>query len=289
MLISLVICTQNRCSTLRTCLEYVLRLQSPGEWELIVVNNGSTDATSEVLASFADKAPFRIVLVYEPKSGLGRARNAGIAKATGEIVAFTDDDCYVSPDFLSRILEVFEDEKIGFMGGRVLLYDETDAPITIRPETGIRWIEPYSFIRGELVGANMAARRSLIEKIGGFDPELGAGTPFPCEDVEFLARASHTGVMGIYHPGSLVLHHHGRKPGKDDLARLKTYDYGRGAYYAKFILNPQTRIMLLKRWYWHARNEFPGLHYGTIFRELSGAVHYLLARLWQQGFRGSSS
>ena len=288
MLISLVICTQNRCSTLRTCLEYVLRLQSPGEWELIVVNNGSTDATSEVLASFADRAPFRVVLVNEPKSGLGRARNAGIAKASGEIVAFTDDDCYVSPDFLSRILEVFKDEKIAFMGGRVLLYDETDAPITILPETKIRWIEPYSFIRGELVGANMAARRSLIEKIGSFDPEFGAGTPFPCEDVEFLARASHTGAMGIYHPGPLVLHHHGRKPGKD-LARLKTYDYGRGAYYAKFILNPQTRIMLLKRWYWHARNEFPGLNYGTIFRELSGAIHYLLARLWQEGFRGSSS
>jgi len=83
MLISLVICTQNRCSTLRTCLEYVLRLQLSGEWELVVVDNGSTDATSEVLASFADRAPFRVVLVNEPKSGLGRARNAGIAKASG--------------------------------------------------------------------------------------------------------------------------------------------------------------------------------------------------------------
>src|SRR5262249_47677192 len=153
----------NRYPVLRTCLEHVERLQSPGEWELILVDNGSTDRTSDLLHSFAEKAPFRVTLVYEPRPGLGRARNAGIARASGEIIAFTDDDCYVRPDFLIRILEVFQDEGVGFMGGRILLYDESDAPITIRPETELRVIEPYTFIRGELVGANMAARRSLID------------------------------------------------------------------------------------------------------------------------------
>lgn len=286
MLISLIICTKNRCAALRTCLEYVARLEFEGEWELIVVDNGSTDGTSDLLKRFAEKARFPVVLVYEPKPGLGRARNVGIVNATGEILAFTDDDCYVSPDFLARTLEVFKDDRIGFMGGRVLLYDESDAPVTIKTETEIRWIAPYSFIRGELVGANMAARRSLVEKVGRFDAQLGAGTPFPCEDVEFLARASHVGALGVYHPGPLVLHHHGRKRGEDS-ARLRIYDYGRGAYYAKFILNPQTRIMLLKRWYWNARREFPSLHYGTILRQTAGAIHYLFFKLFQ--YRKNSS
>jgi len=108
-----------------------------------------------------------MVVVREPKSGLGRARNAGIAKASGEILAFTDDDCYVSPDFLKQIVKVFQDERIGYMGGRVLLYDKTDTPQTIRTETQIRIIEPHSYVRpGELQGANMAARSSLISEIG---------------------------------------------------------------------------------------------------------------------------
>src|SRR5215469_8201036 len=98
MLISLVVCTRDRCSSLRTCLEYIRRLESPGEWELIVVDNGSNDGTAELVRDFAEGASFRVVLVYEPKRGLGRARNAGIARATGEIIAFTDDDCYVSRD-----------------------------------------------------------------------------------------------------------------------------------------------------------------------------------------------
>src|SRR5215469_9920321 len=282
MLISLVICTRNRYSSLRNCLEYIQRLESPGEWELVVVDNGSTDGTADFLKGFVEKASFRVVLAYEPKSGLGRARNTGIAKATGEIIAFTDDDCYVSPDFLIRILEVFKDQRFGFMGGRILLYDETDAPITIRPQTDIRIIKPHSFIfTGELQGANMAARRSLLEEISGFDPDLGAGTPFACEDVDFQARASQSGATGIYHPGPLLWHHHGRKRGKDFIKLTKRYDYARGAYYAKFILKAPTRTLFLKNWYWLMANNFHRRKFATIFREIAGAIRYTLSQVWK--------
>jgi GT2 family glycosyltransferase len=282
MLISLIVCTRNRSSSLRACLEYIGRLESAGEWELVIVDNGSSDGTPKLLKSFSEQAPFRVVVVEEPRNGLGRARNAGIAAATGEILAFTDDDCYVSPDFLKQTLEVFKDQRIEYVGGRVLLYDPTDLPETIRTETKIRLIEPHSFIRaGELQGANMAVRKSLVAEIGAFDPEFGAGSRFCSgEDVDFQARASASGAMGIYHPGPLVWHHHGRKPGKRYQKLMRGYHYGRGAYYSKFILNPGTRTLFLKNWYWEARNQIRDGKPDAILREIAGAFHYVLTRVW---------
>jgi glycosyltransferase involved in cell wall biosynthesis len=285
VLISLIICTRNRCSSLRTCLEYVRRLESPGDWELIIVDNGSTDRTGDVLKTFVENIPFGVRLVFEPKPGLGRARNTGVAKATGEIIAFTDDDCYVSSDFLIRILDVFRDTRIGFMGGRILLYDETDVPQTIRPETEVRLIPPRSFVRpGQLQGANMAARRSLVTVVGGFDPEFGAGSTFrSCEETDFQARASQAGATGIYHPGPLVWHHHGRKPGKDYKNLMNGYYYGCGAYYAKFLLNRQTRARFLKNWYWSARSRLRDREPLAFLRELAGASAYILHKLRRLG------
>jgi GT2 family glycosyltransferase len=282
MLISLIVCTRNRTSSLDACLEHIGHLESPGAWELVIVDNGSSDGTANLLMDFAEQAPFRVVVVEEPRCGLGRARNAGIAAATGEILAFTDDDCYVSPDFLKQILEVFKDQRIGYMGGRVLLYDPTDLPETIRTETKIRLIEAHSFIRaGELQGANMAVRKSLVAKIGAFDPEFGAGSRFCSgEDADFQARASASGATGIYHPGPLVWHHHGRKPGKRYEKLMRGYHYGRGAYYAKFILNPRTRTLFLKNWYWEVRSQIRDGKPAAILREIAGAFGYALTRVW---------
>jgi GT2 family glycosyltransferase len=285
VLISLIVCTRNRCSSLRACLDYLRRLQSPGDWELIIVDNASTDRTGDLLKTFVENIPFGVRLVFEAKPGLGRARNAGVAEASGEIIAFTDDDCYVSSDFLIRILEVFRDAKIGFMGGRILLYDETDVPQTIRPETEVALIPPQSFVRpGQLQGANMAARRSLVTEVGGFDPDFGAGSTFrSCEETDFQARASQAGATGIYHPGPLVWHHHGRKRGEDYKKLMNAYYYGCGAYYAKFILNPQTRAQFLKNWYWSARNRLRDHEPLAILKELAGASAYILLKLRRLG------
>jgi glycosyltransferase involved in cell wall biosynthesis len=284
VLISLVICTRNRCSALGACLECIERLESPGEWELVVVDNGSTDGTADLLRSFAERSSLRVVLVSEPKPGLGRARNAGIAKATGQIIAFTDDDCYVSSDFLIKTLEIFKDERIDFMGGRILLYDRTDIPITIRPDSEMQLIGPHSFIQaGELQGANMAVRRSLLRRIGGFDPKFGKGSQFKGgEDMDLQARASQNGATGMYHPGPLVWHHHRRKSREDYNSVMKEYGHCRGAYYAKFILNPQTRTLFLKNWYrWTKGNLRDGQFLG-ILHEIAGAAHYILVHLFER-------
>jgi glycosyltransferase involved in cell wall biosynthesis len=289
MLISLVICTRNRAVSLQRCFDYVRQLQSPGAWELVVVDNGSTDETPRLIKEFAASVSFPVLAVTEPRPGLGHARNAGIAQASGDIVAFTDDDCYVDAAFLVEMVSVFKQEEIGFMGGRVLLYDQTDAPDTIRTETREYQIAPYSIIRaGWLLGANMAFRRSVLAQIGVFDPAFGAGGRFrSCEEAELQTRASLNGATGLYHPGPLVWHHHGRKSTAARNKLVRNYDYGRGAYYAKLLLERETRIRFLRSWYWWAAGNFRDRMYGTVFRDISGTLvrgglYYTWLRIWSR-------
>src|SRR4051794_36185516 len=106
-MISLIISTRDRRSSLTGCLDRVSQLDRPPDgWELVVVDNGSVDGTARWLESLRN-ARKGLIVVEEPEPGLARARNAGIAASSGEILAFTDDDCYVSPDFLVRIEERF--------------------------------------------------------------------------------------------------------------------------------------------------------------------------------------
>lgn len=278
MKISLIICTRNRAEQLRRCLASVERLTCRHTWELIIVDNGSSDGTAGVVREFASTVDFDVNLVHEPRPGLGRAHNAGVAIAGGEIIAFTDDDCYTEPDFLEQIVKVFEDPAISYMGGRILLYDATDARCSIRTDTHVTRIPPGSFIpTGLIQGANMAARRSVIDSLGGFDPMLGPGTAFNCEDVDFVARASAAGFAGGYFPGPVVYHHHGRKPGKtiDDL--MQTYTFGGGAYYAKFLLHGSTRGLHARHWWWRAKSQ----SIRVTAMEIRGAVHYTCLRAWQ--------
>jgi glycosyltransferase involved in cell wall biosynthesis len=273
--ISLIICTRNRCQSLALCLEHVRRLQMPPGGEVIVVDNGSTDGTAEVLRRFAGVACFPVSVIYEPVPGLGGARNAGLAWARGRVIAFTDDDCYVRPDFLLQVLDVFQDPHLGYAGGRILLFDPTDDVITTKPDAEGFALAPHSFLPpGILHGANMAVRREVVSAIGGFDSRLGAGTAFPGEDIDYLARASNSGWAGGYFPGPVVYHHHGRKPGRDALELRKRYDHGRGAYFTRFVWNRSTRSLYLKHWLWAVRTHLRNGRLTMLWRELRGAIHF---------------
>src|ERR1700758_3612475 len=101
--ISLIICTRDRCAQLVPCLEAIRSIEFKGFWELIIVDNGSHDRTKGVVQEFADTASLPVIYPFEPAPGLGNARNAGVRIAHGAIVAFTDDDCYPAPDFLTCV------------------------------------------------------------------------------------------------------------------------------------------------------------------------------------------
>ena len=283
--VSLVICTRNRADKLSNCLEYIAKQTPTCSWELVIVDNGSSDATSAIISSYATKVPFATKELFEGTTGKSYALNRGWQAAAGEIIAFTDDDCYVSPEYIDRVKETFKDvPTIGFAGGRVDLFDPDDYPVTIMTSEERELFAPSTIISpGRLHGANMMFRRSVLEEIGGFDPDFGPGTSFVCEDLDVQARASLAGWSGLYTPDVIVAHHHGRKKG-DIPGLMRSYSLGLGAHLAKLALVSETRSIVLpwvlRSFYWSARKvgrEYLGAH--KFIWQIRGAANYLTLRL----------
>jgi len=281
MRLSLIICTRNRASQLTNCLEAVDRLNKPAGFELIVVDNGSTDQTARVIHDFAARFGHQLVYAHEPMPGLALARNAGIKAARGEIIAFTDDDCYVDPEFANAILQAFNsDEKLGFIGGRILLHDPEDLRLTIQESIEPFHFSPWSFITaGKVQGANFAFRREALESAGGFNVLLGSGTRFPAEDIEIVGRLSAMGWAGLYTPGPIVWHHHGRRTNEQRKKLLASYDMGRGAYLFAMLEQPTVRVATMKHWCSKIRAQ----RLGPTIRELKGAFGYFMKSRLRRG------
>lgn len=257
MRLSLIVCTRNRAGPLRQALSAFAALEGGDDRELVLVDNGSTDASSDVLAEFANSYIRPIKVVSEPLAGLSRARNRGLSVASGELIAFTDDDCYPAPDFTSAIVRRFSDPNVSFMGGRVLLFDDTDLPITIQELNKNVSFAPSSFIQSGLIhGANMAFRRPVLMEIGGFDERLGAGAVFRSgEDTDAIIRCNTAGYSGVYDPAVIVHHHHGRKVESEGVALREGYAVGRAACMVKQCVDPRSRELYAKQWYWRLRKQ----------------------------------
>jgi glycosyltransferase involved in cell wall biosynthesis len=281
--VSLIVCTRNRASRLPAVLAQVSLLDPPpGGWELILVDSASTDETPDQIASFAAAATFPVRYLRTDMPGLAHARNVGLALANGAILAFTDDDCYPRVDYLRTLKATFEGHPhLGFVGGRAILQDPSDARIGVKESDAPRDIPPFSFVAAGLIhGANMAVRREVVTTIGGFDPLLGSGRWCKAgEDTDYIARISWAGWPGRYEPALVVAHHHGRKPGPEVDRHRQAYDRGRGAYYMKFVLDPRSRGTYLRCWYWRSRKDFGMPTIGRLRRELVGAAGYVAQRL----------
>ena len=279
---SLVICTWNRAPQLAETLKSLDRLTVPMTWELILVDNGSTDNTQEVMISYDSPVSKRIVI--EPLRGSGHARNAGWKAARGEVVVYIDDDCYPAPDFLDMMAKAFdENPALGFVGGRVLLFDPTDYPITIQTRERRLDIRPGDFVpAGHIHGASMGFRRGALLQVGGFDNRFGTGTSFVCEDTDIQACLAAAGWHGAYDPRPVVYHHHKRKTKTEAVRLMRTYDRGRGAYYAKWIANSGTRRVYLKNWLRAMRYQ----PIRTTLRELGAASEFVI-RSWAEQLRSA--
>ena len=277
--ISLVICTRNRASALPACLTALNCLATDVAFEIVIVDNGSTDHTAEVIAKFASMAQGRVVVVHEAKKGLSHARNAGVRAATGEIIAFTDDDCYPAPDYLTILTHCFRNQSVSYVGGKVLLFDPSDLPITIQTLNhslalpGGRYLNP-----GLIHGANFAFRRRVFEVAGLFDTKLGAGTQLPAEDIDMLQRAAIAGFSGAYTPLAVVYHHHRRKTKQDEKDILRSYAMGRGAYFLKGLSRNEARHLFI----WPVLKRFGGhivyRRFTEFYQELQGAIIYARTR-----------
>lgn len=283
-IISLIICTKNRADQLAECLTHVLNIKSNLPWEVILVDNNSTDNTASIISTFIENFPGIARSVFESRPGNGVGRNTGIVLAKGEILAFTDDDCYVTPDFIDQISDIFSDASVGYASGRVLLHDPDDAKITIN-ESSVPDPFPASACLpvGLIQGANMAFRRSALEQSGLFDPLFGAGAQFAGEDWELAIRVSYCGWTGGYFPGPTVAHHHRRKS-QDVPKLLRFYAIGEGAVYAKLILCGPLRFKTLKLLLREIHSAIVNDHNvkRTAFM-LKGAAQYVARRLARSG------
>jgi hypothetical protein len=181
--VTIAICTWNRCQSLDRTLETVRRLEVPAslDWELVVVDNGSTDATQEVIRRHAEVLPIRSFV--EPVRGVANARNCAVRHARAEWMVWTDDDTVVEPGWLVAYLAAFrEHPDAGFFGGAIIPDFEIDPPrwvVEAMPRLfGVLAVrqfgdEPLVFESGDLpYGANFAARTELLRK-HPFDPRIG--------------------------------------------------------------------------------------------------------------------
>ena len=252
MQVSLILCTRNRASRLRDALASICRAfeREPAiEAEIVVVDNASTDGTADDLAKFAATSPIRTVVVSEPRPGLCAARNRGLRSATGDVIAFTDDDCRVSETYASELVAHFAaDDGPVLRGGRIELGDRDDLPITIKTEPSIRRLDRKLHTGGFVHGANMAFAREIYERIGDFDERFGAGAWFrAADDADFVYRAYRAGFTVEYVPDMVVTHHHGRRD-LDEAFRLHdNYDFGDGALFAKHVMRSPSILRFMVR------------------------------------------
>jgi MprA protease rhombosortase-interaction domain-containing protein len=241
MRLSVVVCTRNRSSKLLCALASLERCTRPDgvDVEVLVVDNGSSDDTREVSESFAARSALNCRYVLEATPGKSAALNTGISESAGDHVAFTDDDVIVSTDWLRQlVLEYLAEPEIAGVGGRVVLHDRRDAPVTLRCSTERRrlTVADFSIENIPILGCNMSFRKEVLDEIGLFDERLGPGTPTrSAEEADLLYRVFRRGHVLLYAPEVLVYHDHGRRT-DDDLAPLyRDYLRGRGAFYCKWI------------------------------------------------------
>ena len=213
--LSIILPTYNRARDLRRAVAALLRQDAPPRtYEVIVVDNNSCDGTAEALQAIQD---CRVRIIHETRQGLSYARNAGLAAARGDIVAFTDDDVEVAPDWVSTIVSTLDRRPdVDGIGGRVLPAWEGQRPEWL---TRAHWAPLALQDHGDqkrvfdarspigLVGANLVLRKAVFERTGPFSVSVqrvedGIGST---EDHEFLMRLYAAGGRMLYVPRLLVL------------------------------------------------------------------------------------
>lgn len=246
-LVTVAVCTRNRTEDLAGCLEALERLDHPALDLLVIDNAPAGDATERLVR---ERHP-RVRYCREPRPGLDWARNRAVLEARGEVVAFTDDDVRVDPQWARAIAEVFAGHpEVMAVTGLVAPYElETEAQALFERYGGFgrgylrRWFHapprPGSGPHvGHLgagqfgTGANMAFRRSLFDRVGLFDPALDVGTVTNGGgDLEMLFRALQSGHTLVYEPRALVLHRHRR-----EYARLREQIANNGVGFYSFLV-----------------------------------------------------
>ena len=235
--VSVIVSTRNRPEHIVQCVQSVLA--SPdSDFELVVVDQSDTDESRRIVeAAVSDD---RLRWVSTKTKGLSISRNIGVKSARAPVIAFTDDDCRVSPDWVSGLRDLFAtDREAALVFGRVLRSaKEASGGFAAEFDPA----EPREY-RGSFphvleawgIGANMTLRREVLNRIGPFDPALGAGALFRAgEDADITIRVIAAGFKLLHVSGATVTHL-GVRHGTEASHLLRGYGVGLGATIAKHV------------------------------------------------------
>jgi len=214
--ISVILATYNRAESLQAALESMSRMANVKNlsWELLVVDNNSTDSTACVVATFAKRCHFPIRYLFEKQQGRAIALNSGIVATQSTIVAFTDDDVLLHPDWLWNIKQSFDNYDCVAVAGRVLPVWNQPKPSWLVMEDQQAVVnfdlgDEFKEINFAPLGANCAFRRDVFAKYGLFRTDLGvrgSRHTITCDDTEFGGRLSATGEKILYSPSAVIYH-----------------------------------------------------------------------------------
>ncbi|MGZ5322224.1 MAG: glycosyltransferase [Solirubrobacterales bacterium] len=223
--VSVVIPVRNGADKIADCLDSVLAGEYPEERrEILVVDNGSTDGTGDVIRSRP------VTYLHEPRPGVSNARNRGIAAARGEIVAFVDGDCVAEPRWLPELARPFADPEVGCVAGEL-----GHAPAeTVAERQATRMFggwqryavssnPPYA------ITANAAYRRDVLDDIGPFDPRMPRA-----QDVELGLRFSERSPLRLAYAEDAVVRHRHRSTQRAFFRQQLGWSYGAGLVAAKY-------------------------------------------------------
>lgn len=264
--ISVVVCAFNAERTMDDCLRSMDGLRYPN-FEVIVVNDGSTDGTLAICRRYAD----RIRILSQENKGLSAARNAGMDAATGDIVAYTDSDCVVDPDWLTYLAYRFVQDGFVAVGGPNLPPPEdarTAACVAASPG-GPTHVLLDDEVAEHIPGCNMAFRKEVMREVGGFDPVFRAAG----DDVDFCWRLQNQGYVIGFSPAAMVWHYR-----RNTVKAYLKQQMGYGKAEAQLYFKHPYRFNLLGQSKWLGRiygdlahslfSRRPVIYYGTFGRGL---------------------
>ena len=219
---SVIIATYNRAALLADTLRSLEAQQVPPtiQWEVVVVDNNSRDATGDVVERFRRTAPLNIRYVFEPRQGQSFARNLGIESSTGGVILFTDDDIIPESSWVRSMFTTITTAGYDGAGGRVLPRWEAEVPRWLADRRDVQsWLAlvdedqagmlEYPLVAtNRIVGASMGFRRELFEEFGGFPTNLGhrGRRMYGGEEVVFINRVLFKGRRIRYDPSIVVYH-----------------------------------------------------------------------------------
>ena len=216
-MISFIICTYNREKYIYECLSRLAKNSEQTGWEIVLVNNNSTDKTAAECERFEkDYKPKNFRYFVETQQGLSFARNRGIAEAQGDWLVFLDDDAMVEPNYIANLrVHLSQHPETGAFGGAIGPFFEGETPNWLNPwamgfvsaiDLGTQ-VKPFPK-KSYPIGANMGISRATIEKVGIFNTALGrtGNNLMGGEEKDIFSRIRQAGIRILYFPDIKVKH-----------------------------------------------------------------------------------